>query len=510
MHDRYKVVVVFVLSRLAAMAAGVRFDADTIETHWQFLDARLLESDLVASVWNLHSQPPVLNALYGVLAKLSSADHGYALSWLLFVSIGLAAALALYELASRLGDRRIALLATCLFLLSPAAILFENVFFYPHLVMAGLCGAALALERALATDRWQWFVAVGGLAAAIALTRSTFHLGWVVLVCAVMIAVSSPASRRRVAIIAGVAVLIVTGWYAKNLIVVGKFTGSTWAGMSLAKSTSNALDNETYARIVRDGTVSQLYTIQPFSRLDRYSAFALPPADGHPALSAVSKANGTNNYNNFAYVQISDLYMRDALAVMRSEPASVLRGQGDSWSIYFQPTSQYHRFIATIFARGGYHRANIAALGTYERIWNTAEGLQFGEPPNDAELIRYSFREMRERRMSTVSWTSILGTVAIVVVLPLMLFRRWRSGALDARSAAVIAFCVGNILFVAFVGNAVEIGENQRFKFETEALWWAMLVVLASWGLEARSTRRARTDATPDSDASSSEAVPGD
>ncbi|MCC6742581.1 MAG: hypothetical protein IT175_01860, partial [Acidobacteria bacterium] len=93
LRDRAVVAAAFVLSRLIAFGLGVRFDAGTVETHWQFLDGRLLESDLGASLWNLHCQPPLMNAFYGIVAKLSPADRGTALAWILFALLGLAAAL---------------------------------------------------------------------------------------------------------------------------------------------------------------------------------------------------------------------------------------------------------------------------------------------------------------------------------------------------------------------------------------------------------------------------------
>lgn len=486
MKARLVVGVVFVLSRLTARAFGVRFDGDTVETHWQFLDARLLESDLATSLWNLHSQPPAMNALYGVVAKLSPADNGRVIAWLLFALFGLVAAMLVYELASRLGDRRVACIVACLFTISPAAILFENVLFYPHLVMVGLCGAAYALERSLATGRVRWIAILFGIVAAVALTRSTYHLLWVVGVgVGVTFLVPAPA-RRWAAIAATVAFLTVGAWYVKNLALVGKFTASTWAGMSVAKSTSNAINDAQFERLLRDGTVTPLFAIPPFSPLERYSNFVTPPTEGHPAVAARTKTNGTTNYNNGAYVVLSDLYLRDAVQAIRAEPVSVLEGQIDSWSMYFQPSSQYHRFIGAVFSRTGYHRANVVAAAPAEIVWNSVVGLQVGEPPTDDELLRYGRPEMRTRRIATVSWTSVIGTIAIVALVPLALVRGRRAGLLDREQVIVAVFCLANILYVAIVCNAIEVGENQRFKFETEALWWILVAMLVSWAVSNR------------------------
>ncbi|HET7523739.1 MAG TPA: hypothetical protein VFJ79_06310, partial [Acidimicrobiales bacterium] len=61
----------FVVSRVAYMAAGVRFDASALhpatatQVQWQLLPLGLLRHDLGRSLWNLHSQPPLYNLFCG-------------------------------------------------------------------------------------------------------------------------------------------------------------------------------------------------------------------------------------------------------------------------------------------------------------------------------------------------------------------------------------------------------------------------------------------------------------
>ena len=71
------VVSVFAVSRLAAWAAGVRFDASILTWYWQFLDVELLRHDLARSLWYLHAQPPLFNLFLGSVLKLApdASDH---------------------------------------------------------------------------------------------------------------------------------------------------------------------------------------------------------------------------------------------------------------------------------------------------------------------------------------------------------------------------------------------------------------------------------------------------
>lgn len=506
LRDRAVVAAAFVLSRLIAFGLGVRFDAGTVETHWQFLDGRLLESDLGASLWNLHCQPPLMNAFYGIVAKLSPADRGTALAWILFALLGLAAALLVYELASRFGNRRVACIVACVFTLNPAAILFENVLFYPHLVMVLFCVAAFALDRAIGDKGKRWMFVFFALVALIALTRSTYHLVWVFALATAVVALATPEVRRTATLAAILAIVAVGAWYAKNLALVGQFSASTWMGMSLGKFTSNAVGESVIERHIQDGSVTPIFSIPPFSPLDEYSRFVTPTAGGHPALTAIRKTNGASNYNNFAYVEVSDRYLRDALVVIRAEPAMAFEGQIDSWGTYFQPSSQYHHFIGAVFSRTGYHQTNVVALAPYEAFWNGTVGLQLGNPPADGELLSYAKPAFRTRRIASVSWTSVVGTLAIALLVPMSILCNRRTGRYDRRQVALAAFCIANVLFAAIVGNAIEVGENQRFRFETEALWWILVAMLASRAVGAAvgSSRKI----SPDSDVSSSATNP--
>jgi hypothetical protein len=63
------IVAVFVASRIAAYAAGIRFDADPLTWYWQYIDTVLLKERLLESLYYLHSQPPLFNLLLGVTLK---------------------------------------------------------------------------------------------------------------------------------------------------------------------------------------------------------------------------------------------------------------------------------------------------------------------------------------------------------------------------------------------------------------------------------------------------------
>ena len=71
---------------------------------------------------------------------------------------------------------------------------------------------------------------------------------------------------------------------------------------------------------------------------------------------------------------------------------------------------------------------------------------------------------------------------SVFVLLPLALVhgvrsarRRLREG--DPAGAATLLFLAFTVVYVAVVGNSVEIGENNRFRFESEPLALTLLLV---------------------------------
>ncbi len=119
-------VAVFALSRVAAAAAGVRFDAGPLRAGFQVLEISQLRDDLVGSLANLHSQPPLFNLFIGVVLRAPEALEEPLLR-IVYLAMGVALSLAMYTVLVRLGVRSAVAAGLALVVaLSPASILFEN------------------------------------------------------------------------------------------------------------------------------------------------------------------------------------------------------------------------------------------------------------------------------------------------------------------------------------------------------------------------------------------------
>ena len=224
----------FVVSRIAYRLAGIGFDTRSTWRTWIFLDGRFLEADLFESIANLHSQPPLFNLFYGLVLHLpdSLQKPVYTLT---FVALGALLTYSLYALSSGLGvNRNLAFGATLVFIVGPTNVLYENWFHYAYPVAVLLCASGLFLLLFFRTQHRRWAVAFFVVLALVLLTRSSYHLVFLLAVVA-LVAWASQLRARQVVLIAALPVLVVVLWYGKNLAMFDTFSSSSWLGMNLAR-----------------------------------------------------------------------------------------------------------------------------------------------------------------------------------------------------------------------------------------------------------------------------------
>jgi len=259
----------FLLSRLYFWGVGVAFNDSELGWFFQFLGVDLLENDLLRSLWHLHAQPPLLNLLAGIGLKL-----GQPLGWwfwkLLYLFMGLVQTFCLYDTLKRLGARPwISAGIVSVYMIGPAIVLFENWLFYPYPAATLLILAAWLLtvhsRRRDPGTLFLFFV----VCSLLPLLRSLFHLLWLIGVVLVLLAIRT-APPKKILLAAALPLLLVAGWYAKNLILFDSFSGSSWMGMNFARATVFRLPDETREDWIEEGVLSEISSIGPFSPLSRY------------------------------------------------------------------------------------------------------------------------------------------------------------------------------------------------------------------------------------------------
>jgi hypothetical protein len=455
----------FCLSRYLYAWAGIRFAGDTFLLGWQFIDLELLKNDLWRSLFYLHSQPPLLNLFTGLTLQLFPENYSKVFQ-LVFAVGGLVLSLSVYSLGSHLGfPKWLAVVVAAWFSLSPATVVYENWLSYAYPLAVALVVAGVFLAR-FVDDRRPIDGLVFSLAlATMALTWGLFHLLWL-LGC---FGIAAFASWKRPGKLLWLlpALLLVTGWYAKNGILYGTFTASSWAGMNLSKIVTLHISGDTRVAWAKQGLISDLALLPPFRSREVYLRYYPDtPQTGIPLLDQESYESGFPNYHSLVHIEASRQQMRDAIRMIRLAPRhyglNVLR----AIYIFFHSASDYEHVFEI--------RQPIDELDT---VWNRAFYWQWQKGETFPELGS-SFS------LDHVAWGWILAYGVAVCGAVVYL---WRMRVeLETKEAALLLFLLWNILFVSAAGILLDIGENNRFRFVIDPVVTLLFVymlrkTLRSW-----------------------------
>jgi hypothetical protein len=330
---------VFVASRILFYRLALSYWGYN-QSYLQMLDPEMLTKHLLQSLFYLHSQPPAMNLLAGLALKWFPLSHPAAMSWL-WKLMGLLSAEAMLVLMCDLAlPVWLALLTTLVFTLSPESVLYENWFYATYPSISFLVLAAASLARFLRTGRFGWGLAFLLLLALLVVFNSSFQLLWFVaaLVLLNWTAPEAMAPLRRASIIVG---LLIVSLYLKNWMIVGSFSTSSWFGMNLASMATAHDEFFDRQHLISQGTLSPSAVIVPFSKLSDYGPSAAVGFTGIRALDTATKADGSVNFNNLAYVKIAQVYGHDARWMLLHRPGVYLASIGRTFVNHLQPASDY-------------------------------------------------------------------------------------------------------------------------------------------------------------------------
>lgn len=441
------VVLAFIVSRLFYLHAGLQFDLTPPRYFYQFIDPELLRNRLFESVWYLHGQPPLFNLLTGLLYRWFSPQS--AVFQLLFFILGLALSLVLYWLGLRLGlGRWLSALLAAWFMVSPATVFYENLYFYTYPVAFILVLSALALGKFLETKNSWWGLGFFGLLASLCLTWALFHLTWMLAVIVLVGLYYRP--WRRLALISLLPVMLVTGWYAKNYVLFGSFGASSWAGMNLSHVTflSPLTPASVREEMVEQGILPPYPVVEAFRPVDHYEGFMpVPSPRGIPVLDEPLKSTEAVNFNHSFYIDLSDKMLGDAIDFIQTRPDLYFTSVKQGFSIYFHSSSDYLLLKDKPAPR-------------LEKLWDRifyGQLEQYGEDPAD----RW------EGDPRYVGWGLVVMYAAAILY---GVKRALVPEPSDPAVAAVITFMTFTIIYFTIMANFMDLGENNRFRFALDPL----------------------------------------
>ena len=461
---------IYVASREVLHRAGVQFDSFGIQEYWQILPVDLLQREPWTSLWYLHAQPPLFNALLALAFQLGDWPEDILRAG--FAVIGIST-LMLFFLLLRIWrvPGTAALAATAIVGMNPSFIGYEHWAFYtalePLLVVAGAVAVTL-WDRASGRSAASYASIFGLSVAALVLTRALFHPLWAA-VLAVGVLVMRAKSGRGVgrAQLAWALLPCVVGLalMTKNAAVSGHFATSSWLGMNMSNMAFSAVPASEANALDEQGVITPLHRIGPFRAIARYRPLhlvvepELPRSmpTGIAALDVERKASGVPNFNHLWYAAVSRVMLRDSLRVVRHSPARAASVFWRALQLFCRPTSDYGGIaanVAKIWPLEEWYRRTFFPGGSIGLVVAT---LVFA--------LGYSVR---------AAWTAAAG------------------GSAYAFGAGPAVYVAVTVLWVTVVGNLAEFGENNRFRFALDPLIAAVAIAAA-----ANLTRRWRHAPTP-------------
>ena len=451
--------VAFALTRVAFYLAGIRFDGSVLDgtkttDMYQLVDVHLLRDHLITSVWHLESQPPLFNLFSGLILKL---PHGVQVpaETASFLALGLIMVLATYLLLEELGvPRWIAVVATLvLVVVAPSFVLFENWLNYAYPTATLLTLSVLLLLRYLRRRQWGYGLAFFAAVSAVVLLNSSYQIEWLAVVVVLAVIVVRK-QWRHVLMVAAIPVLVVGAWYVKDAVMFGTASTSSWLGMNLARDVLYKTPRTQIITLEENGTLTPLAGLPPFQNPNTYvPRFVKPGHTGTPALDQLYKADGSANFNNPLYASLSSQYLRDDLAFIAAHPGEYATDVNISVRNWFTATDQNFTPVA-----------NWHLIKGYTQIYDQSVEWQ----PRIAPAVAFvAFFAHKPPALGTLSYQAVILYGLTLIGLPIIVWRRRKDDAAVAGTLAFLWFTVG---YAFVVSSLIEVGENERFRFELGTL----------------------------------------
>jgi hypothetical protein len=350
--------------------------------------------------------------------------------------------LALTWLMDELGvDRKVNIALVWLLALSPNFMVYTNWLFYTlPVALLVLLGAVLLIRYgesggAFTAHLFSWCAGV------LMLTRAVYHPLWFVLMIGVVVLLLKRPKRRSL-LVSAIAPLLVTGlWYGKNYMQVGVFGGSSWLGMNLAKRWP--LSQSEMDELYREGHIPPTWHRRPFREPAELQHFGFFQAGRriHPAVDETYKSTGEPNFNHRDYARISREMLRGDLFLIRHYPDRYLLRTETAFLLFIQPgPNSVDSLVDYDFSKIQWMRD---VLTRYVFLGGAIQRpIRMLAPPANLWLIGFPF---------------------LVVFGLISVFRR---GPLRP----VYAYVMVTVVWVTLTTNLIEIGENDRMRWEIEPL----------------------------------------
>jgi hypothetical protein len=284
------------------------------------------------------------------------------------------------------------------------------------------------------------------------LGRAVFHPLWLLLLLAAVVPLLHREKRKTLLMASLVPLFLVNVLYVKNYTLVGMYSGSSWLGLNLAKIWP--ISRAEMIALRAEGKLPPVWHRRSFkepAELYRFGYFQETDDFVHAAVDAPFKSNGEPNFNHRDYADISRQMLRGDLYLIRSYPARYLQRTVTAFLLYIQPGPNSVHFLVDY---------DFSALHKWRDTLT--------------RVVFLGGRHVRPVRM--LAPPPNLWLIGFPALLIFGTFRVFRRGAEDSRDLRPIyAYLLVTVLWVTLTTNLIEIGENDRMRWEVEPLLTILL-----------------------------------
>ncbi len=451
----------YILSRFLFFFEGGYFTARPLFFAKQFLDPVLLENDLLASLFHLHSQPPFFNFFLGLVLKISPFP---AITYeLLFKTAGLLMPILLFSILTMLGIKRlIAFLVALVFMFNPTLFLYENLLYYTHFEAFFILLSIFYLIKWSKNSKTRDIIFFFLSLLCLGMIRSLFHpffFFFLVILFTSFIYKNNKKHLAKVFMYCSLFVLIPFVLICtKNLVVYDFFGTSSWTGMSLWIK-ANTYVFEQLEDFEKDGLVSPLGVkaeLDVFKPISNY--FDVEEINAiecsHPADCDILKSTGKTNYNHKGFVVLSKQLLKDSISLIRLDPKAFGFYTLGSYSLTLWHSSD---------SVHGLFEDNMNILNRLEDFYC---------------YLNFGFLGVKSRHSDPKLWvrTILVSLFYLFFYISTIVNLLKKEGAMPFAVKIVCLFCLLIHSYTIAVSSFIEFGENNRFRFPVDAAFLVLMM----------------------------------
>ena len=241
---------IFIISKLIIFKYFFQIHSD-FASYWQLSNLELLEEDLFNTIKYLHMQQPLWNLFIGLILKVSNGDLIFA-SRIILIFHWIFSLLILYIIKFYSEEFKLGLvgrnLVCLIFIFHPAIIFYENLPYYPHLVVTLFSIGSLVLYKYFKEEKIIFEIYFYIILVILIFLISAFIPLLIITFFAIFRIIDWKKNKninlsKNIKILIPV-LLIAFLPYIKNYLVFGVFSKGTWSGLQLSVTTTHIPNNQ--------------------------------------------------------------------------------------------------------------------------------------------------------------------------------------------------------------------------------------------------------------------------